>query len=107
MNAATQCLWLQGILGECGFELEFSIVIYCDNKSTICISTDPVQIQRTKHIEIHMHYIRDLVHDGTISLLYCAFSEQVGYIFTKVFYEKMFSNLKSLLEIADHVVKND
>ena len=27
MNAATQCLWLQGILGECGFESEFSTII--------------------------------------------------------------------------------
>ena len=34
-------------------------------------------------------------------------SEQVAYIFTKVFCEKTFSNIKSLLGIADHVVKND
>ena len=33
VNAATQCLWLQGILGECGFESDFSIVIYCDNQA--------------------------------------------------------------------------
>ena len=31
VNAATQCLWLQGILGECGFESEFSNINYCDN----------------------------------------------------------------------------
>ena len=35
LNATTQCLWLQGILGECGFESEFSTVIYCDNQITI------------------------------------------------------------------------
>ena len=35
VNAGTQCLWLQGILGECGFESKFSIVIYCENQSTI------------------------------------------------------------------------
>ena len=98
---------LQGILGECGIESETSTVIYCDNQSTIRISTDPVQRQRTKHIEIHMHYIRELVHDGTIALLYCASSEKVADIFTKVFCEKKFSNFKSLLGIADHVVKND
>src|SRR5713226_7696027 len=69
VNAATQCLWLQGILGECGFESEFSTIIYCDNQSTIRICNDPVQRQRPKHIETHMHYIRQLVHDGTIQLL--------------------------------------
>ena len=54
-----------------------------------------------------MHYIRELVHDGTIALLYCPSSEQVADIFTKVFYEKTFINLKSLSGISDHVVKND
>ena len=106
VNAATQSLWLQGILGECGYKSEFSTVIYCDNQSTIQISTDPIQIQRTNHIEIHMHYIKELVHDGTIALLYCASSEQVVDIFTKVFCEKTFNNLKSLLGIVDHVVNN-
>ena len=69
VNVATQCLWLQGILGECGFESKNSIVIYCENKRTIRISIDLVQRQRTKHIEIHMHF----VNDGTIALLYCAY----------------------------------
>ena len=36
-NAATQCLWLQGLLEECGFEPEYSTTIYCDNHSTIQI----------------------------------------------------------------------
>ena len=35
VNAATQCLWLQGLLGECGFESEYSTTIYWDNQSTI------------------------------------------------------------------------
>ena len=42
VNATTQCLWLQGELGECGFESYFSTIIYCDNKSTIRICNDPV-----------------------------------------------------------------
>ena len=63
----------------------FSTVIYCGNKRTIKISTDLVQRQITKHIDIHMHYIRELVHDGTIALLYCASLEQVADIFTNFF----------------------
>ena len=54
-----------------------------------------------------MHYIGQLVHDGTIDLLFCAYSEQVADIFTKVFCEKTFSNLKSLLGIVDHAMKDD
>ena len=35
VNATTQCLWLQGLLGEGGFKSEYSTTIYCYNKSTI------------------------------------------------------------------------
>ena len=107
VNEPTQCLWLHEILGECGFESEFSTIIYCDNQSTIRICNDPVQRKRTKHVEIHMHYIRQLVHDGTIHLLFCSSLEQVADIFTKEFCEKNFSNLKSLMGIADHAVKHE
>ena len=87
--------------------IRISNTIYYDNQSTIRICNDPVQRQRTKYIKIHIHYIRQLVHDGTIQLLFCASSEQVADIFTKVFCEKKFSNLKSLLGIADHAMKHE
>ena len=54
-----------------------------------------------------MHYIKGLVHDEVIVLHYCASSEQVADPFTKEFSEKTFNNLKSLLGIADHMVKTD
>ena len=43
VNATTQCLCLQGILGEFGIEYETSTIIYCEKKGTIRISTDIVQ----------------------------------------------------------------
>ena len=43
VNVATQCLWLQGLLGDCGFKSEYSTTIYCDNQSTIQICNDLVQ----------------------------------------------------------------
>ena len=42
MNATTQCVWLQGILWELGIALDSPTIIWCDNKSEINISTDPV-----------------------------------------------------------------
>ena len=54
-----------------------------------------------------MNYIIGLVKDGVIGLQYCASSEQVADIFTKVFSEKNFNNLKSMLGIDDHVVKTN
>jgi hypothetical protein len=46
-----------------------------------------------KHIEIHMHYIRDLVHEGIIDLQFFPSEEQTTDIFTKTFTEKKFHSL--------------
>ena len=61
---------------------------------------DPFTMQRTKHVEIHMHYIRELVHDRTIILQYYLTDEQIADIFTKSFSEKKFTYLRSLLGVS-------
>ena len=61
---------------------------------------DQVQWKRTKHIEIHMYYIRDLVLNRSIVLQYCSTDEQVVDIFTKNFTEKNFTYLYSLLGVS-------
>ena len=53
----------KGILSEFDIGSTFSTVLFCDNQSAIKISIDPFTRQRTKHVEIHMHYIRELVRD--------------------------------------------
>ena len=44
------------------------MILYCDNTSAINISKNPVQDSRTKHIDIHHHFIRELVENKTIVL---------------------------------------
>ena len=99
MNAYIQVVWLQGIISEFDLGITLSIVLFCDNQSAIKISTDPVTRQRTKHVEIHMHYIKELVHDRTIILQYCPTDEQIADIFTKSFSEK-FTYLNSRLGVS-------
>eukprot|EP00253_Pinus_taeda_P015745 PITA_15745 len=64
---------------------------------------DPVQQQRTKHIEIHMQYIRDLVHDWVIDLQFCPSAEQTADIFTNTFTEQRFCSLHDRLGVKDTV----
>ena len=99
VNDCIQAVWLQGILSEFEIGSALSTVIFCDNQSAINISMDPVQQQRTKHVEIHMHYIMELVHDKTIVLQYFPTNEQIVDIFTKTFTEKIFTYLRSLLGV--------
>ena len=90
---------MHGILIEFRIQTSPIVDLYCDNQSKIKISNDPVQKQRTKHIEVHMHYIRELVYDRTITLHYCSTKDHIANIFTNSFTEKRFSFLKYLLGI--------
>ena len=96
VNACIQAVWLQGILSEFNFGSTFSTILFFENQSYINISKYPITEKRTKHVEIHMHYIRELVHDRTIILQYCLTDEQIADIFTKRFSEKKFTYLRSL-----------
>eukprot|EP00253_Pinus_taeda_P024696 PITA_24696 len=103
VNITIQALWLQHFLTELGVQFHQPIVICCDNQSTVKFCRDPVQQQRTKHIEIHMHCIRDLVHDRVIDLQFCPSAEQTVDIFTKTFTEQKFHSLCDRLGVKDTV----
>ena len=99
MNAVILEVWLHGILTKLGIHTSPSVEIFYDNQSTIKISINPIQKQRTNHIEFHMHYIRELVHEKTITLHYYPTEDQIVDIFTNSFTEKIFSFLMSLLGV--------
>eukprot|EP00253_Pinus_taeda_P032169 PITA_32169 len=101
VNATIQAIWLQHFIFELGISVHHPTVIWCDNQSTLKFCRDPVQQQRTKHIEIHMHFIRELIHDGIIDLQYCPSSEQIADIFTKTFTKQKFRFLRDRLGVKD------
>ena len=54
--------------------------LYCDSKATISIANDPVQYDRTKHIEIDRYFIKEKLEDGGINMTYVPSKEQVADI---------------------------
>eukprot|EP00253_Pinus_taeda_P011769 PITA_11769 len=103
VNITIQALWLQHFLTELSVQFRQPIVIWCDTQSTLKFCRDPIQRQQTKHIEIHMHYIRDLVHDRVSDLQFCPSAEQTADIFTKTFTEQKFRSLRDHLGVKDIV----
>jgi hypothetical protein len=63
--------------------LSKSTLVYCDNVSAIYLSTNPVQHQRTKHIEIDLHYVRECIAIGDVCVLHVPTTFQIVNIFTK------------------------
>nr|GEU49838.1 hypothetical protein [Tanacetum cinerariifolium] len=58
-------LWMRTQLTNYGFQFK-KILIYCDSKSTIAISCNPVQHSRTKHIAVHYRFIKEHVEKGIV-----------------------------------------
>ncbi|KAK4411197.1 Pyruvate decarboxylase 2 [Sesamum angolense] len=80
---SNQAIWLRRILEDIGEKQEEPTTIYCDNKSAITITKNPVQHSRTKHIDIKYHSLREATIRGEIELKYCSTEEQLADIFTK------------------------
>nr|GEV04944.1 copia protein [Tanacetum cinerariifolium] len=77
-----QVLWMRTQLTDYGYHFD-NILIYCDSKSTIAISCNPVQHSRTKHIAVRYHFIKEHVEKGTIELYFVKTDYQLADIFTK------------------------
>jgi hypothetical protein len=54
-----ETLWLKILLKELGFDSKDPMRLYCDNKVAISIAHNPVQYDRTKHVEIDRHFIKE------------------------------------------------
>ncbi|GKA15332.1 zf-CCHC domain-containing protein [Tanacetum coccineum] len=63
-NVVAETCWLHNLLRELHTPLSSATLVYCDNVSAVYLSCNPVQQQRTKHIEIDIHFVRDLVAAG-------------------------------------------
>nr|GEY43116.1 retrovirus-related Pol polyprotein from transposon TNT 1-94 [Tanacetum cinerariifolium] len=83
LSACTaQVFWMRTQLTDYGFHFN-KIPIYCDSKSTIAISCNPVQHSRTKHISVRYHFIKEHVEKGTIELYFVQADYQLADLFTK------------------------
>eukprot|EP00253_Pinus_taeda_P006568 PITA_06568 len=105
VEASKEALWLRQILSELGFEQQHPTTLWCDNQSAIQLCKDPVQHQRSKNIELHMHFIRKLIHDHVLEVQYCSTDDQVADIFTKALTEAKFTKLRYMLRVQEVVTK--
>lgn len=75
--------------------------VYSDSKSAIALSLNPVQHERTKHVENDCHFIRDSITAGKITPYYVPSPHQLADILTKVLGRKQFHMFFSKLGIYD------
>ncbi|GJY79712.1 ribonuclease H-like domain-containing protein [Tanacetum coccineum] len=98
-NAVSKTYWLRNLLRELHTPLTSATLVYYDNVSAVYLSCNPVQHQRTKHIEIDIHFVRDLVAAGQVLVLHVPSCYQFVDIFTKRLPSALFEEFCSSLSV--------
>jgi hypothetical protein len=98
-NAVAEACWLRQLLGELRRPLARATLVYCDNISVVYLSTNLVHHQRTKHVEIDLHFVRKRVALGAVRVLHVPTSLQYANIFTKGLPTAVFINFQSSLNV--------
>nr|GEU92243.1 hypothetical protein [Tanacetum cinerariifolium] len=98
-NVVFESCWLRNLLLELHCPLQKATLVYCDNVSTIFLSGNPVQHQRTKHIEMDIHFVRGKVARGDVCILHVPSRCQIADIFTKGLPRVLFDDFRDSLSI--------
>ena len=69
-------------MGELGFPVQASTTLYCDNHSVIEVVDNLVAHSKKKYVELHAHYLRQLVKENVVYFVYCKTNDLIADIFT-------------------------
>ncbi len=98
---ACEVVWLQKLLSNLGLLVDAPIVIYCDNISSILLANNLVYHARTKHIEVHYHFIREKILAKEIDLIHVSTEDQVADIFTKALSTDKLKKFRKMLGVLE------
>ncbi|KNA05274.1 hypothetical protein SOVF_192000, partial [Spinacia oleracea] len=81
--AASELVWIQGLLEDLQVNIPLPVNLYCDNMSAEHLAKNPVFHDKTKHLKRDMHYLREQVDSGFINTVHVSSSDQLADVLTK------------------------
>ena len=98
-HGVAESCWLRNLLLELQCPVTKATIVYCDNASAVYLSGNPILHQRTKHIEMDIHFVRDKVYKGQVRVLHVPSHYQIADIFTKGLPLQLFDDFRDSLNI--------
>jgi len=96
-EAATEIVFLRGLLEELGFEQNDPTILYEDNKSAIAQVLGKGNFHKQKHIMVKYHYTRELIENKVLTPVYCPSEDNVADILTKPTSKGVLEHLRNLM----------
>jgi len=81
-EAIKEAIWLKAFLGEID-SLGNPIMVFCDNQSVVHLTNDRMFHERTKHINIRYHFVRDVISEGNVLVKKISTEENPADMLTK------------------------
>jgi hypothetical protein len=94
-----EIVFLQHMLNELRLKTDLPMIVYQDNQSCIKLTVNPEFHQRTKHIDVRYHYVREAVRKGFINLTYVHTKANVADVLTKAMPKVEFERLRTKLRV--------
>jgi len=82
-KAICELLWIRNLMQELLVEQTKAMKLYCDSKAACDIAYNPVQHNRTKHIEVDKHFIKEKLEEKIIEVLHVQSQKQLADVLTK------------------------
>ena len=100
-STACELKWISFLLQDFQISLHTPIPLHCDNQAAIHISNNPTFHERTKHIDIDCHVVRDHVNSGFLQTIHTPSRLQLADVFTKSLSAAAFTFILSKLGLID------
>jgi hypothetical protein len=100
-TVACQAVWLRRLLGELTDEEAHPPALMVDNQTAIALAKNPVLHDRSKHIDIKFHILRDRVDRGQIVIEFVETGRQLADILTKSLGRLRFMELRKMISMDE------